>query len=259
MTKEIKLFFTALMFFTRIPCPAWIGYSKELLNNSLKYFTVMGWVIGGFSALILWISLFVFPLSVCILLSMSASILLTGALHEDGFTDVCDSFGGGWGKEQILTIMKDSRIGVYGAIGIILILSVKFAVLYEIACHSSSVLLFSMLNAHTSSRLMALMVIQSYNYVQDLDKSKTKPMANAKLGKSKIFFSFFTALIPMALFIDHYYLILAMPICYIPKLYLGNYFKKHIGGYTGDCVGAVQQVCEISFYLAVLALWKFIY
>jgi len=259
MIKEIKLFFTALMFFTRIPCPAWVGYSKELLNSSLKYFAVMGWVVGGISALILWISLFIFPLSVSILLVMSASILITGALHEDGFTDVCDSFGGGWGKEQILTIMKDSRIGVYGAIGIILILSVKFAALYEIAKYSTSILLFSILNAHTSSRFMAFTVIQSYDYVQDLDKSKSKPMANAKLSAGKFFFSFSAALIPMALFIDNWCLILAMPICYIPRLYLGSYFKKHIGGYTGDCVGAVQQVCEISFYLAVLALWKFIY
>ena len=259
MAKEIKLFFTALMFFTRIPCPAWVGYSKELLNNSLKYFTVIGWIVGGFSVLICWLSLFIFPLSISILISMSASILITGALHEDGFTDVCDSFGGGWGKEQILTIMKDSRIGAYGVIGIILILSFKFAALYEIAKYSSSVLLFSILNAHASGRFMALTVIQTSNYVQDLDKSKSKPMGNAKLNNGKIFFSFFTALMPMVCFVNNWYLMFAMPICYIPKLYLENYFKKHIGGYTGDCIGAVQQVCEVSFYLSVLALWKFIY
>ena len=99
------------------------------------YFPLIGWIVGGFSALIFWASSFLFPVSISIIFSMIASILVTGAFHEDGFADVCDGFGGGWTKEKILEIMKDSRVGSYGVIGMILMLGTKFAVLYQMNPH----------------------------------------------------------------------------------------------------------------------------
>ena len=88
MKKEIRIFFTALMFFTRIPCPKWVDHSEEYLNKSSKYFPLMGWIVGGGSALVFWLSTYIFPLPISILLSMIASILITGAFHEDGLADV---------------------------------------------------------------------------------------------------------------------------------------------------------------------------
>ncbi|HAR72398.1 MAG TPA: adenosylcobinamide-GDP ribazoletransferase, partial [Flavobacteriaceae bacterium] len=114
LKKEVTYFLTALMFFTRIPIPFKIPYSNEIMNQSQKYYAAIGLLVGAFNALIYTICQFILPVDIAIIITMIASVLLTGAFHEDGFTDVCDSFGGGYGKEKILTIMKDSRIGAYG-------------------------------------------------------------------------------------------------------------------------------------------------
>ena len=114
------------MFFTRIPIPFKIPYSNEIMNQSQKYYAAIGLLVGAFNALIYTICQFILPIDISIIISIIVSVLLTGAFHEDGFTDVCDSFGGGYGKEKILTIMKDSRIGAYGVIGVILLLLLKF-------------------------------------------------------------------------------------------------------------------------------------
>jgi len=255
--KEITYFFTALMFFTRIPCPKGLAYSSEIMQKSRKYFPLMGWIVGGIAAFIFWGAQNVFSLPVSIILSMIASVLTTGAFHEDGFTDTCDGFGGGWGKEKILTIMKDSRIGAYGTIGIILLLGLKFLLLYEIASKNTTwMLVIVLLNAHTTSRFMASMMVQTHEYVQDIDQSKSKPMASQKLSWFEMLYSFLFVAIPLVLF-QNLWIVAVLPATYLSKMYLGYYFKKHIGGYTGDCLGAIQQVSEIVFYLAVLVLWKF--
>jgi adenosylcobinamide-GDP ribazoletransferase len=262
LKKEIHYFFNALMFFTRIPCPNWLIYNEEYLNKSRKYFPLIGWIVGGISALVFWGSSYLFSAPICILLSIIATVWTTGAFHEDGFTDVCDSFGGGWGKEQILTIMKDSRIGAYGVIGVILLVMLKFFALYEIAQNEVIqkdfiFLLVVMINAHTTSRFIASTFVHTHEYVQDLDKSKVRPIATKQLSWIEMLFSFVIAAIPFALF-QHWIFVFALPISYVSKIYLGYYFKKHIGGYTGDCLGATQQISEVVFYLAVIALTKFI-
>lgn len=115
---QLRLFFIALQFFTRIPVPAWVGYSPLWLQQSSRYFTAVGWVVGSVSALVYFAAAQVWPQLIAVVLACIASIWLTGAFHEDGFADVCDGFGGGSNAQQVLEIMKDSRIGAYGTIGI---------------------------------------------------------------------------------------------------------------------------------------------
>lgn len=115
----MNTFFTALMFFTRIPVPGSIPYSKELLNKALRFFPLVGGIVGGIGAGILWLGMLIFPFPLALLLSMVVTIFITGAFHEDGFADFCDGYGGGITKERILEIMKDSRLGTYGTIGLI--------------------------------------------------------------------------------------------------------------------------------------------
>jgi len=255
--KEITYFLTALMFFTRIPCPKWLEYSDRNMQKSRKYFPFIGWIVGGVSVLMYWGACYLFSPAISIILSMIASVLTTGAFHEDGFTDVCDGFGGGWGKEKILTIMKDSRIGAYGGIGIILLLGLKFAVLYELNQNNQWLMIFTLFNAHITSRFIASTMVQTHKYVQDIDQSKSKPLASQKLSWSEMIYSSLFMLVPLAIF-QNVWILLVLPTTYLSKMYLGYYFKKHIGGYTGDCLGATQQVSEIVFYLTVLGLWKFI-
>src|SRR5436190_855381 len=98
MKKEIRIFFTALMFFTRIPCPRWVDHSEDYISQSTRYFPLIGIVVGTIGTIIFYIGSFVFPHFIAILLSMIATIIATGAFHEDGLADVCDGFGGGWKK-----------------------------------------------------------------------------------------------------------------------------------------------------------------
>jgi len=254
--KEIRYFFTALMFFTRIPCPPSTDHSEEYLNKSRKYFPLIGWIVGGIAALVFWASSFVFPVSISIVLSMVASVLTTGAFHEDGFTDVCDAFGGGWGKAQILTIMKDSRIGAYGVIGMALLLLLKLLALSEMATYGREVVVVGLICAHAVSRFVASTFVHTHDYVQDLDLSKSKPIASSRLSLAEMAYSLVFALLPFLLF-QNPLALLVLPLAYVSKIYLGYYFKKHIGGYTGDCLGATQQVSEVVFYLSIIGLWKF--
>ncbi|MDM1399656.1 adenosylcobinamide-GDP ribazoletransferase [Myroides odoratimimus] len=255
--KELTYFLTAVMFFTRIPIPFKVPYSHEIMNKSQKYFPLIGYLVGGMAVLVYWVTSYLFSADIAIVLSMVSTVLLTGAFHEDGFTDVCDSFGGGYGKEKIMTIMKDSRIGAYGVIGIVLLLLLKFLALHNIAELSTSFLLVVMLNGHITSRFHAATAIYTHRYVRDTDDSKSKPMANQKLSYSSLLFSLILAIIPYILF-DNWLFIIAFFVSYIGKIYLTMYFKKHIGGYTGDCLGTIQQVCEALFYLTTLTLWKFL-
>ena len=255
--KEIHYFFTALMFFTRIPCPEIKNFESSYLQKSRRYFPLVGWIVGSVAVIVLAIFLKLFSLELAVIASTISGILLTGAFHEDGFADVCDAFGGGYGKEQILRIMKDSRVGAYGAIGIFLLLLLKLQLLIDIGKLDVSLLLISLLNAHASSRYVASTFVHSHAYVQSSDNSKSKPMASERLSKLEMLFSFSFALIPLLLY-SNWKFALALPISFVAKFYLGRIFQKEIGGYTGDCLGAVQQLSEIFFYLGIIAIWKFI-
>ena len=133
MRYQLELFFTALGFFTRIPVPAWVPWSAERMNHAARYFALVGWVVGAVGALGYLALAWLLPPAVAVILSMALTIRLTGAFHEDGLADSCDGLGGGWDKAQVLAIMKDSRIGSYGSIGIVLMLLAKTAALIELA------------------------------------------------------------------------------------------------------------------------------
>jgi adenosylcobinamide-GDP ribazoletransferase len=256
MREEIKIFFTALMFYTRIPCPSWIDHSEEYINKATRYFPLIGWIVGTASALIVFFSAMLFSTSVSIILSMVVSILLTGAFHEDGFGDVCDGFGGGWTKEKILEIMKDSRMGAYGVIGLILLLALKFFTLIELLNLDLWFCLKSLILAHVLSRFMAVTVIFTHEYAREDATSKIKPIAK-KLNLKNLVVSAIW-LVPAFLIFQNMYVFLALIPVYAMKIYLANYFQKWTGGYTGDCLGAIQQVTEIITLLFCLGLWKFI-
>jgi len=266
MKKEGKIFLTALMFLTRLPVPKNTDHSETYLQKSPKYFPLIGWIVAALS----FTAFFIFHQYVAedigVLASIIAGIFTTGAFHEDGFADTCDAFGGGWTKEKILAIMKDSRLGTYVVAGIVLMLSTKFLLLKELitsfslgAPHEKQVYLLVwgvMITAHSVSRLMSVLVIQCYQYVTAGDGSKSKPLASKKLSAAELVVTTLFAIVPFALLPAPFLLSLVL---IIPSTFmLANYFKKWIGGYTGDCLGSVQQVTEIIFYLSALMIWKYI-
>jgi adenosylcobinamide-GDP ribazoletransferase len=265
MKKEIHIFFTALLFYTRIPCPKNIDHNPDYLNKASRYFPLIGWIVGGISFLAYYISSMMFSPEIAIILSIVAGIITTGAFHEDGFADVCDGFGGGWTKDKILLIMKDSAVGAYGAIGIVLLFLLKFQVLCNLISPSNildlepwikNILLF--VSAHSISRLAAITIVFTHQYSRDDATGKSKPIAQSYTWR-EVVGSLFFGLLPLLImsYFQWQILLVLLPI-FITRFLLARYFQKWIDGYTGDCLGATQQVCEVIFYLSIVALWKFI-
>jgi len=252
--KEINIFFTALQFFTRIPCPKRIKFSEENLNKSSRYFPLIGWIVGGLSAVVLYLCNIVMPTQISILLTMICSILVTGAFHEDGLADFVDGFGGGYTKERVLTIMKDSQIGTFGAIALILMLILKYTCLLYI---EPIILPFILIIGHSLSRFASTSLIFIQEYVRENEDSKAKPLAK-KMSFGNFIIGGVFGIVPLLLLRDYYYFFLIIPVI-ITTWILGHKFKKKIGGYTGDCLGATQQLTEVIFYLfVVIKPWIYI-
>lgn len=245
MKTQIQLFFTALTFFTRIPCARWGVHAEQDLNRAARFFPLVGVVVGGAGALVFVAAAQVLPQSLAVLLSMVATILLTGAFHEDGLTDAMDGLGGGWEKEQVLTIMKDSRIGSYGAVALVLGLLMKFEALSAIPAALMPALLVA---GHALSRLVSTSLIFTQSYVRE--NGKAKPLAQ-HMSRGEFVFALLCGLAPLAL------LPLSALWALLPVLlslwWFGRLLQRKLGGYTGDCLGAMQQISEVVFYLGVLA------
>ena len=178
---------------------------------------------------------------------MFFSIYLTGAFHEDGFADFCDGFGGGNSKEKILEIMKDSRIGTYGSIGIISVLSAKFFTLLNIDVEYIPVLLIS---GHSFSRIFPVLIIYSLPYAREDLSSKVKPVGH-KGSVTGFIFAFLTGITPL-IFIPLLSLAVIIPCAFLTFIIFRWYIKRKLEGYTGDVLGALQQLMEVIFYLSFL-------
>jgi len=268
MKKELHIFFTALLFYTRIPCPKNIDHNPDYLNKSSRYFPLVGWIVGGISFAVYYLSSIILSPELAIILSMVAVILTTGAFHEDGFADVCDGFGGGWTKEKILMIMKDSAIGAYGAIGLVLLFLIKFKALTQLLNVSQELefgiwnlnfgILFLFIAAHSLSRLAAVSIVFTHTYSREDASSKSKPIAQSYTWR-EVTGALFFGLVPLIVlsYFQWQVLLVLIPV-FLCRFFLARYFQKWIGGYTGDCLGATQQVCEVVFYLSIIGIWKFI-
>lgn len=248
MQKQLHIFLNAIMFYTRIPVPKNLPYSDQMLNQATRWFPFIGWIVGGIGAGVFYGLQFIFPPELAILLSMLVTIFITGAFHEDGFADFCDGFGGGYTKEKILTIMKDSRIGTYGSIGLIGMLATKFMGLHSIDVAMVPLILVA---GHALSRLMPVVVIFTSEYARADLESKSKPIGQK--GKPidllvAIFFGLF-----WLTFLPLLFSAIIVPVLLLVTVVFRKYITGKLGGYTGDCLGALQQISEVLFYLAWVA------
>lgn len=249
---QLRLFFTALQFFTRLPIPAWVGFSPAWLNQAARYFPLVGVVVAAISAAVYALAALLLPAAVAAVLATAAGIYATGAFHEDGFADMCDGFGGGTTRERVLEIMKDSRIGAYGAIGTVCMLGVKITTLASLPPAAAVGALFA---AHPLSRLLAASLIWRMEYARD--EGKAKPLAQTMHGFE---FAIAAAASAGALaavllsgVLDLRALGAGLLLAIVATIWLARLCQRRIGGYTGDCLGAVQQVTEVMVYLGVLA------
>jgi len=265
---QLELFLLALSFFSRIPISINVPYSSERMNKAGRYFALVGLLLGALCAITFIGLTQVFSVQVSVFLSIVFSLLLTGAFHEDGLTDMADGIGGGMTIDRRLTIMKDSRIGTYGASALIMALLGKFLLLSQLfqgilngtfnalsvfTNFSPSVSVFIIwVIAYTLSRTCAASFIFNTAYVSDSAGSKSKPLAE-KQSKAELTLLIICGLVPC--------LLLKLPIIatlIVSTLIFRVLFKKwlvsRLGGFTGDCLGAAQQIMELLIYLVFLAL-----
>ena len=183
-------------------------------------------------------------LPIAVLLGMIAAVLLTGALHEDGFADTCDGIGGGWTPEERLRIMKDSRIGTYGALGLVFLVLLKFFALLQI---ETEILPWVWFAGHALSRFVSISQLRFAEYVQDPSKSKSGSMTEFS-GIDLIVNAVF-GLLPL-LFIGNQVWVALSAVALVWWVLI-MYFNRKLGGVTGDCLGATQQLSEVVFYLVM--------
>lgn len=249
---QSRLFFIALQFFTRIPIPGWVGYEPAWLQHASRYYPLVGLVVAAVTGSVYFLSALILPSAIAVLLSTIAGIYLTGAFHEDGFADVCDGFGGGYTRQRVLEIMKDSRVGAYGAIGIGLLLLLKCATLANL---QSQAVIAALFIAHPLSRLFSAVLIWRMEYARD--EGKAKPLAQS-MSTPEITIAAMTTLLPLAAialggWIPWPAILTGIAAGALATAWLARYFQRLIGGFTGDCLGAVQQLSEVGIYLGILA------
>ena len=249
---QLRLFFIALQFFTRVPIPRWVGFEPDWLHHASRYFPAVGLVVGVLCAAVYAMAGWLWSPVIAVLMSTIAGIWLTGAFHEDGFADTCDGFGGGITPQRVLEIMTDSRIGAYGAIGIGLLLALKCATLASLPPQA---VLAALLVAHPLSRLASTVLIWRLAYVKQ--EGKAKPLAQ-KMSSGELLIAAVTGALPMGVlyftgWLSWQAIVAGLLAVSLITAWLARMFVRRIGGYTGDCLGAVQQVSEVAFYLALLA------
>ncbi|MBO2644228.1 adenosylcobinamide-GDP ribazoletransferase [Shewanella algae] len=247
---QLRLFLSAIGFFTRIPVPSALTVDSDSLNKASRYFGLVGVVVGLISALVLLLAAGILPSSIAIVLAMISSVLVTGGFHEDGLADTADGFGGGWRVEDKLKIMKDSRLGSYGALALVLVLLLKYQLLLELALYDINQAALALVLAHCVSRVTAASIIFSETYVRD--EGKSKPLAQQQ-GLNELGILLLTGIVLTAL-LSTTLLFWLLPTMLLLRWALVFWFRRQIGGYTGDTLGAAQQVSELVVYMLLLAL-----
>ncbi len=247
--REAFAFLGAIRFFTRIPISDRVLHSAEGLNYSARYFPAVGILVGSISALAFALAGLFVPETVSIVIAMATSIYLTGAFHEDGLSDMTDGLGGGWEKMRILEIMKDSRVGSYGVVALTMALLSKFVLLSAFNTAWIPALLIA---GHALSRYFSVLVMAGMEYVREDALSKSKPLAT-QLSRNALLVASLFGTLPLLL-LPIQASLLGTFSALLATIWLGRKLQKWLGGYTGDCLGATQQISELAFYLGALVI-----
>ena len=218
---------------------------------AVPWYPLVGMLIGGFAGVVFFVAHLVFPVVLAVVLATAVALLATGALHEDGFADACDGLGGGATRERALEIMRDPRLGTYGTAGLGLLFAAKVLAL---AAAPAAVIPWLLVASHAASRAsMALALAPGTHARPD---GIAAPLAKGSPAGGRLAFA---ALIGGAVSCT---LLIAAPLAallaglcglLLGHLLMRRAYERKLGGFTGDCLGAVQQASELGMYLGVLA------
>jgi len=248
--EEWAVFLLAVQFLTRLPVPADAGFSPERLAATPRWYPAVGVLVGAVAALAFWIAATVYPPALAAVAATAVGVLVTGCFHEDGFADACDGLGGGADRAAALEIMRDSRLGTYGAVALGLVLAGKVLAL---AAMPVTLVPAALIGGHAASRASSVVVVATGRYVRE--HGTGKPVAGG-LGAPGLGFALATAaaaLVPLGLQAPSLAIVGGLVGLGAGHAAMRRAFGRKLGGYTGDCLGAVQQTSEVGFLLGILA------
>ena len=248
--EELAVFALAVQLLTRWPIRSHDLCTEARLTASTRYYPLVGALVGAFAGGVFWLAHMIFPLMLAIVLATAASLLATGAFHEDGFADTCDGLGGGTTRERALEIMRDSRLGTYGVAGLGLMLAAK---MLAIAAAPPEIIPWLLVAAHAASRSSAVLALATSRYVRGTGiatpvASSTRPenLALALATGAAAVCVMFATTTPAVI-------VAGLAGLAAGHLAMRGLYERKLGGYTGDCLGAVQQTSELGMYLGVAA------
>jgi adenosylcobinamide-GDP ribazoletransferase len=240
----LNSFLLAVQFLTRLPVTP--DYSEAAMAASPRYYPTAGAVVGALGAVVWWLA----PWSPLIsgLVTLAAMVALTGGLHEDGLADTFDGLGGVRPKERALEIMRDSRIGTYGVLALIVSLGIRALAFSEI--HALPWVLIAGATASRGAMVWA-MATSRYARTTGAGSAVAGGIDAATLRVAAVTVG--GAMLPLVFVMP-----LASLLAGVIGLCLGawvirSWYQRRLGGYTGDCLGAIQQAAEIGFLLGLLA------
>lgn len=248
----MKELLAAVTFFTRLPLWRVCNLPAEAFKNVVPYWSYVGWFTGGIMAATYIVASMLMPMSTALILAILSRVLLTGALHEDGLADFCDGFGGGRDdRNRILAIMKDSHIGTYGVIGLIIYYMMCYMCLLEMP---SWIIPAILIGGDAWSKFCAAQIINFLPYARKESEAKNKTVYS-RMNLRSFCMAFIGGALPLLL----------MPVTVMPAIVFPAMasalliltMRHRIGGYTGDCCGATFLISELSFYLGILIILQF--
>lgn len=240
----------AFIFFTRLPFWRIKEVPTECFKHVVTYWSIVGWLTSGITVLTLWGCGQIMPVSLAWIIALLVRLLITGAMHEDGLADFMDGFGGGMTRDRVLVIMKDSHIGTYGVLGLI----VYYCLMMQMSMIPLKALCIFVLCGDCWSKFVASHLSNLLPYARKEEESKAK-MSHTRMSLIELVISFIGGILPIILLLPYkYYFVMLSPVIVFILLYM--LIKRRIQGYTGDCCGAVFLMCELSFYLSCLVLWR---
>lgn len=264
ISYEYRLLLVAIQFLTRLPVPPFAYYNPQWLHQSSRHFPAVGLLVGLLCAGVFWLGSILFTPLVAAVISTVFGIRLTGAFHEDGLADSCDGLGGGLTRERTLTIMKDSRLGTYGVLGLVSALLLKVTLL---ASMPLSVAIIALIIGHTASRLLCISLLALLPYGGEIEHAKAKPMAQQLTPLQGVLSSgwlilagvLVTIIFPNTMHqIGLGQWLLTLLLALIATDYMRRLLYRRLEGYTGDGLGATQQVSEVAIYIGLAASMPFI-
>lgn len=254
MAHELRLLLVAIQFLTRLPVPALRHYQPDWLHQSSRHFPAVGLLVGLLCTAVYWLASLLFGPLVAAVASTAAGVRLTGAFHEDGLADTCDGLGGGLTRERTLEIMKDSRLGTFGTLGLVLALLLKIALLAGLPLPQA---VAALVIGHGASRLACISLLALLPYGGDPDHAKAKPMAQ-QLTSGQGMVAGLWLLPPLAILWSGFHplqWLLALVLALAVVRYQQQLLRRRLGGYTGDGLGATQQLSELAIYAGLAAQW----